>query len=219
LAFLDNEEEELRKLLSELDEGTSIGLESLMMFIARAMGVEEGKGDGGTTAGTEREKSGEGEHAEFPSTSKEVLHSPELCLESTHESIKPVCTGASRSRSTIAESGTASAASPSTPKTLSVFDARQRSTPLEAPSSWHLRPIPAYKKRRSSSSVGNVGWADNDTEVSPTDNFSPKVLGRLSILLSCGVVLVMNRIRRFLHLREDIVYVDNRILHLPRNNF
>ncbi|KAF8342619.1 uncharacterized protein EI90DRAFT_3011139 [Cantharellus anzutake] len=193
LTFLkDDEERELRKLLNELGEGTSIGPESLMTFIARATGVEESEGDGGASDGG---KVGEGERVEFPSTSEDILHP--AGLESAQEFIEPVISaGASRSRSTTAESGTASATLlPSTAKTSSALDARQRSTPLEAtaPSSWHSRPIPAYKKRRSSGNVGSVGRAGRDTEI--------------------------ERIPRFLSFWEDIVYAGNRILRLPLNDF
>ncbi|KAF8329149.1 uncharacterized protein EI90DRAFT_3017385 [Cantharellus anzutake] len=170
LTFLkDDEERELRKLLNELGEGTSIGPESLMTFIARATGVEESEGDGGASDGG---KVGEGERVEFPSTSEDIPHP--AGLESAQEFIEPVISAeASRSRSTTAESSATPL--PSTPKTSSVLDARQRSTPLEAtaPSSWHSRPIPAYKKRRSSGSVGSVGRAGSDTE----DPTVPELLG------------------------------------------
>lgn len=153
--------------LKELVEGMAdvlIGPEFLISFIAKITGVEETATDldirAEAVASNEAEKEPSPRSPRSPDADDETeprgrSSSPESPL--------------SRSRATSRDSVRTSVLPdevPETPKHASVFDVRQRSTPLMAgpPSSWASKPVPAAKRRRSS--VGSVGSrAGSDTEV------------------------------------------------------
>lgn len=174
LALLEEHEEADLKALVEGMENAEIGPDFLITFIAKATGTE----------GIVSQASGSAEKTEPPASPPS---SPDEALVSSEED-DPQHRGRSPDHSHEMHSRASSRDSvvtsyrvgqkpglrpgpsvPSTPKTPSPFDVRQRSTPLETtvPSAWNSRPVPASKRRRSTSSAGSVsGRAMSDGEVS-----------------------------------------------------
>jgi hypothetical protein len=172
LALLeDHEEADLKKLVEGMDNA-EIGPDFLITFIAKATGTEG-------IVNEARKPPEETDSFVGPSSSTDDIpmsseDSPQKRGRSPDHSQEMHSRASSRdSIITSYRVGQkpgfpSEPAAPTTPKTPSPFDVRQRSTPLETsvPSAWNPRPIPASKRRRSTSSTGSAGGkAMSDGEV------------------------------------------------------
>lgn len=164
LALLEENEEANLKVLIDGMENAEIGPEFLITFIAKATGTEgilSSQEQGDTSANTSPSSENLAVSEDIPERGRSPEPSGEL--HSRASSRDSVVTSYR-----VGQKPGFGIVAPSTPKTPSPFDVRQRSTPLEAtvPSSWNTRPTPASKRRRSTSSAGSVGGrAMSDGEV------------------------------------------------------
>lgn len=166
VALLGPEDQATLQNLVEGMAETQIGSDFLIGFLAKAtgtdesamMGIEELEDDADhmvtTPAGTSPKSPGEG-LSDQADDEDDTQRGRELTSPSYH------------SRNSSGESvATSYQMAPETPKASSIFDVRARSTPLEAmapPSSWSARPLPASKRRKSStSSIGSRDQSEGE---------------------------------------------------------
>jgi hypothetical protein len=156
LELLEPEDEEQLKLVVAGIPDAPVGPSFLSGFIAKVTGMGVDEESNSTTEN-------DSVHASLPSLPTEEEARGRDSAQQTPVPGKSRAT----SRDSQITSFQVGDAPPATPKPPSVFDVRQRSTPLGAvapPSSWNAKPTPASKRRRSS--VGSIGSrTTTDTEV------------------------------------------------------